>query len=383
MAVNIVDGSRSTESILSARKVVDMGGLSELEDNKMLLTKLIQQMAKKPAHNSTFNWLTDELNPKTDQVDGAFLAGDTAIDVDNGAYFRINDLVVVPRTSEVMVVTNVVSNTLTVERSVGSTAAAALVDNDPLLILGPSYPEGSTLQSARSTKEVLQTNYTQIFRHPYHLTNTEVAMGKSGGLYPLPGGDDVTLQRTKKLIEHGRDINLSAYWNQSASGTSNPTQRATGGLYEYIPASNRDAVAVLTEAEFNDGLRSAFRYGAETKFLFCSRKFAGIINQYMADVQRVKPGESKYGVKMVEYTSPHGTLNIVTDHAIEGDEYDKFGFIVDLADLKYRFLPGRDTQLMLDRQATDEDGIKEEYLTECGFEWGEGRKHYVFNSVVS
>jgi hypothetical protein len=85
---------------------------------------------------------------------------------------------------------------------------------------------------------------------------------------------------------------------------------------------------------------------------------------------------------MVDYISPHGEVSIVTDHALEGTEYDKFAFVVDITDCKYVCLKGRDTQLLLDRQATSEDGIKEEYLTEFGFEWGHGQRHYAFNAVT-
>ncbi len=386
MPVTNISGARSTQgtgAILSARKIVDMGDLHQLEDNKMRLTTFVQKVAKKPTTNPVFKWLTDELNPKEDAVNNGagYSDSDTSVVVDNGGYFRIKDLVVVPRTAEVLLVTNISSNTLTVERSIGAPAAAALVDNDPLVILGPAYPEGATLQAARTTTEVENTNYTQIFRHPYHLTGTELSQGKSGGLY---GGDDQTLQRGKKLLEHGRDINLTFYWGAAAASTTDSNlQRATGGLYQSIPTANRDAVTVLTETEWNDGLKSAFRYGSEEKVVFCSRKVAGILTEFMTNQQRVQPGDTKYGVKMVEYLSPHGTVNIVTDHAIEGGDYDKFCFVVDMNQLKYRFMKGRDTQLLLDRQAVDEDGIKEEYLTECGLETGEGRRSYAFNAIAS
>lgn len=384
MPVTMISGARSTEqtgAILSARKIVDMGDMSQLEDDKILLTKLVQQVAKKPTKNPLFNYLTDEITPKEDAVNNGagYASGDTSIVVDNGGYFRAKDIVKVPRTGETIHITSISSNTLTVERSVGATAAAALVDNDPFLILGNTSPEGGTLGASRSTTEVNNTAYCQIMRDSYHLTGTEQAMGKAGGLY---GGDDQTLQRTKKLLEHMRNWNLIAYHGENAAATST-IGRTAGGVYEAIPTANRDSVSVLTEAEFNDGLRSAFRYGSSSKIMFCSRFVAGIINEYMQNVQRVSPGDSKFGVKMVEYTSPHGDLKIVTDHALEGTTYNGHAYVLDLAQCKYRFLAGRDTQLLMDRQAVDEDGIKEEYLTEAGFEWGEGRRHYAFNSISS
>jgi hypothetical protein len=377
MAVTTISGARDTESILSVNKKVDMGDVHMLEDNKILLTKLLSKLGTRKVFNRTFKWMTDEIRPKFDQLNEVLDTSETGVDVVNGAYFNPNDLVKVVETGEIMRVVSIATNTLTVVRAVGSTVGTAAATNGQLLIIGNQYAEGATLQTALTTKEVELTAYTQIMRDPYHVTGTEEAMGKAGGLYT---GDEITKQRGKKLLEHVRNQNLSGYWGESAYDTSLKRGMA-GGINAFI-TTNRDTVATLTEAEFNDGLKGAFRYGSEKKVLLCSRAFAGIINEYLANVQRVSPGDSKFGVKMVDYISPHGELSIMTDHSIEGTEYDKYGFVLDLSECKRVVLQGRDTQLLLDRQATDEDGTKEEYLTEFGWEWGNQLKHYVFTSVT-
>jgi hypothetical protein len=378
MTVDMISGARDTEDILAVDKKVDMGPVHMLEDDRLMLTRLLSKLGKREVTNTAFKWMTDEIRPKFDQLAEALDNSETAVDVDNGAYFNANDLVKVVETGEIMRVASIATNTLTVVRGVGSTAATAAADNGQLLIIGNQYAQGATLEAALTTKEVEKTAYTQIMRDAYHLTGTEQAMGKAGGLY---SGEEVNKQRGKKLLEHERNKNLTAYWGESAYDTS--TRRGlAGGVNAYIPAANRDGVATLTESEWNDGLKNAFRYGSGKKVVLCSRSVAGIINEYMANVQRVAPGDSKFGVKMVDYISPHGEVSIVTDHALEGTEYDKYAFVLDIADCKYVAFKGRDTQLLLDRQATDEDGIKEEYLTEFGFEWGHPSRHYVFTSVT-
>lgn len=374
----IISGARNTEDILSVNKKVDMGDVHMLEDDKILLTKLLSKMGKREVYNRTFKWMTDEIRPKFDTLAEALDNSEQGVDVTNGSYFTAGDLVKVVETGEVMRVSSIATNTLTVVRGVGTTAAASASNAGQLLILGNAHAEGATLAAARTVKEVEQTAYTQIQRDAIHLTGTEMAMGKAGGLYT---GDEQNKQRAKKLLEHVRNINHTAYWGESNYDTSNKIGYA-GGIDDFIAAANRDGAASLTEAEFNDGLKSAFRYGSGKKVMFCSRAVAGIINEYMSNVQRVAPGDSKFGVRMVDYISPHGELSIVTDHAIEGTEYDKYAFVVDLQDCKFVVLKGRDTQLLLDRQGTDEDGIKEEYLTEFGFEWGHSQRHYVFTSVT-
>lgn len=381
MAVDMISGARTTENILAVNKKVDMGPVHMLEDDRLMLTRLLSKLGKREVHNTAFKWMTDEIRPKFDQLAEALDSSETGVDVDNGEYFNINDLVKVVETGEIMRVTAITPGSpdvLTVVRGVGTTTGAAALDDGQLLIIGNQYAQGATSQAALTTKEVEKTAYTQIMRDPVHLTGTEHAMGKADGLYT---GEEINKQRAKKLLEHERNKNLTAYWGESAydAGT---LRGLAGGINAYIPAGQRDAVATLTESEWNDGLKNAFRYGAGKKVVLASRSVAGIINEYMANVQRVAPGDSKFGVKMVDYISPHGDVSIVTDHALEGTEYDKYAFVLDLAECKYVCFKGRDTQLLLDRQANDEDGVKEEYLTEFGFEWGHPQRHYVFTSVT-
>lgn len=378
MAVDMISGARNTENILAVNKKVDMGPVHMLEDDRLMLTRLLSKLGKREVHNTKFSWMTDEIRPKFDQLAEALDNSETGVDVDNGAYFNINDLVKVVETGEVMRVTAITTNTLTVVRGVGTTAGTAAADNGQLLIIGNQFAQGATSQAALTTKEVEKYAYTQIMRDAVHLTGTELAMSKSDGLFT---GDEQNKQRAKKLLEHERNKNLTGYWGESNFDVAT-LRGLAGGINAFIPAANRDGVATLTEAEWNDGLKNAFRYGSGKKVVLCSRSVAGIINEYMANVQRVSPGDSKFGVKMVDYISPHGDVSIVTDHALEGTEYDKYAFVLDLAECKYVCFKGRDTQLLLDRQATDEDGVKDEYLTEFGFEWGHPSRHYVFTSVT-
>jgi hypothetical protein len=374
---SMVSGARATNNILAGRQVVDMGDIHQLENDKAKLFTMVAKLGKKGAHNQTIKWMTDELNPKADAVNNGagYADSDTSIVVDNGGFFRKRDLVKVPRTGEVLLVTNISTNTLTVTRSVGGTAAAALVDNDPLVILGPAYAQGSTLEAARSTVEVEKTNYMQIFRHSFKVTGTHVSMGKQGGHYVE---SDVVTQRRKKALEHARDINLTAYFGEAALASGNGY---LGGIIEQIPAGNIDSTSSLTEVELNDGLKGMFRYGSSKKVLFCSRAVAGIIDGLLRDRQRITPGDTKHGIATTEYTSSHGVIQIVPDHALEGAVYDKFAVLVDPDGPTYRYL--RDTKLLTGRQGPDEDAEVEEYLTECSFEWGNGNTHGLFNAIAS
>ena len=59
---------------------------------------------------------------------------------------------------------------------------------------------------------------------------------------------------------------------------------------------------------------------------------------------------------------------------------DNAAIIIDFPYLKYRYMEGRDTSLLTDRQAADSDSSKSEYLTECGLEMLQDKPHaYIKN----
>lgn len=371
----MVSGARDTTNHLAGRQIVDMGRIFHLENDKAALATMVSKLSKKKAHAQRIDWMEDQLNPKSDLVNQANEAAiGTSIVVDNGGYFRAGDLVKVPRTGEVISVTSVATNTLTVVRGAGNTAAALIQNREPLLIMSNAAGQGSTLGTARTTKEVQSTNYMQILRSHFEVTGTEARIGKAGGHYDE---SDTVTQRRKKALEHARDINLTAYWGEAkllAGGKG-----LAGGVVERIPVGNRDSTATLTETALNTALRTMFRYGSSTKTLFCSRQVAGIIDGLLRDRLRMSVGDKVGGNHFTEYQSTHGKIRIVPDHAIEGGAYDKYAVLVDSEGLEYVTL--QDTVLLTDRQAPDKDAIVEEYFTEFSFRWGNGDNHGLFNAI--
>ncbi|MDK2821846.1 MAG: hypothetical protein PWP31_1811 [Clostridia bacterium] len=127
------------------RLVIDMSNdIALLDPSAAPFTALTKRISKLTANNPEFSWLERELEARWDAVNQANeTAVGTSVVVDNGSYFRVGMLVKVPRTGEVMLVTAVSTNTLTVVRGYGETTAALLVDNDPLLIIGNANEEGA------------------------------------------------------------------------------------------------------------------------------------------------------------------------------------------------------------------------------------------------
>lgn len=160
-----LNAHESTANINTSQIVRDVADrLAYLDPNAAPFTLLTRKADTRVAESYKFEWFEKELSPKLDQVNNGagYAAGATSIVVDNGAYFRVGDIVQVARTAEVFRVTAISSNTLTVVRAVGETSAAAMVDNDDLFILGSAYAEGASVGTEHSHQETAVYNYTQI-----------------------------------------------------------------------------------------------------------------------------------------------------------------------------------------------------------------------------
>lgn len=380
----VVKGARtSAAGIASSRLIVQMGDLYKLEDDQGALFVAASKLGKKKIAGFEQKWHSKELRPKFDQLNDStnLTSADTVFTVDNGSYFQTNDLVKVTRTGEVLLVTGVSSNDITVVRSWGATAAAALLDDDELLILGPAYAENATLQDARTVTEQLYSNYVQLWRHNFEISGSLQAVTKNGGTYH---GSDEESQREDMLLTHKRDINLSCLHGETAQSG---TRRSIDGLIPFIKqnAPTRvNSTSAFTEAVWNGVIRDATRYGSKKKLVLCSRQFVSIINTHALAQQRVTPGDSLYGLQVMDYVSPFGQVKLVVDDALEGDEYSQYAVMLDVSKQggpKMAML--RDTKLIKGNRVDDgsQDGYEEEVLTEGTIEHGNPSFHFLVDNA--
>lgn len=375
----LVTGQRTTTNIEQQQRKIDMAQeIMLLEPESSPLTVITKNISKKSTRNAKFSWMEDELEPRFDLINNGAGYSNVAVSivVDNGAYFRVQHVVYVPRTGESMLVTAVATNTLTVTRGVGSTAAA-LLDNDELLITGTAQPEGDASLSARSRNPVPVFNYTQIFREPWDATETERHSENEAD-------DDWDHQALKHGIEHSKNIEYNLMVGHPSEDTSggNP-RRTTGGFRHFVATNATDAGGVFTETELFSALRPAFRYGAKEKWGFCSQLAVDVMNGFPRGKLEIRQSEKTFGLRVMQYISPHGTLNLVTHYLLEGTTLGGQIWIMDTDVVKYRFLKNkrgsRDTSIRENIQNNDVDGRKDEYLTECGLQFGLEKRHgYIY-----
>jgi len=400
-----IQGTRDTLIIEQSRRIPDVDDkIYILEPNESPLTAFLTQVGKigdgggkfrgtalqkRVVHNPEFTEYEDQYSGVWAQINNGagYAAGDTALVVDNpgAAIFTKYDLVKVVRTGEIMRVTavNYSTNTLTVTRGAGATAAAALLDNDWLLVIGPAFEEGSKSGDSNTTKLVKVTNYTQIFKTKFGVTLTADA----SKLYPAEVTKDLKYLRAKYGVEHAKKIER-AYWfgeKREVVGPNNKPLRLTGGILESINAAGNvqdEAGSGLTESEFRNFLRDfAFKFGSSEKYFFCGNIILGYLESFSANNIRTVPGEKTYGVEVRKYISSFGTLNIVR-HPMFDNQLSGTGVVLDLATVKHCPLANRDTMLETSIQENDADEQVDQYKSEVGLQRVNFEKNALLEGVV-
>ena len=134
--------------------------------------------SQKSAISTIHKWLKDSLLPNTDSVKDATIgdpANETTFTVAKGNRFRIGDQLKLDGKSEVMLVTNIAGDDLTVTRQYGGSPGSTLVNGNVITIIGNAALEGDAAPASRFTNRSRKQNYTQIFTSSVEVSGSQLA----------------------------------------------------------------------------------------------------------------------------------------------------------------------------------------------------------------
>lgn len=298
-------------------------------------TPLLDRMgdARNVATNTVHEWVEDSLLPNADSINQATFTPSaqeaTAITVANGARFQPGDLVRPGNAPEVMLVTAVAANVITVTRRYGGTPSSALANGLRLNILGNAALEGADATAARFTSRVRRQNYTQIFAATVEVTGTMRAV-KAHGV-----ADELEYQKSERMRELLRDLE-----NVVINGTSSSTvpqgsatsRRTMNGIIrtiatnQFTPGQNGfpsggGAGGELTEQLVNVALRQVWEQSSgriDTIVVNGAQKRR--INQFVGSTSRhYAPGDRRLSELVSVYESDYGVCNIVLSRWVPSD----------------------------------------------------------------
>jgi len=272
------------------------------------------------ATSTHHEWLEDELLPNKDSINDSTYTNpttDTDFVVDHGSRFRMGDQIQVEGSEELMLVTAVSTNTLTVVRGYAGTTAEALADNKVINILGNAALEGSDKPSARFTNRARKGNYTQIFTATVEVSGTDLAASQLGL------ADEMDFQKQERLRELLRDLeNTVVNGGQPASTPegSGSVRRTIEGIIQHLSTnvfhtgdSGFPTGNDLDEAKINYVLRKIWENSSGNVDLivvggFQKRK----INAFCADSRTYASGDTTFTNMVSVYESDFGVCRIIT-----------------------------------------------------------------------
>ncbi|MBU2177703.1 MAG: DUF5309 domain-containing protein, partial [Gammaproteobacteria bacterium] len=278
-----------------------------------------------------------------------------------------------------------------------ATAAPAhdLSDCDNFKIIGNINPEGGEMPDAIALNPVKVYNYTQIFRTPLSLTRTALKTR-------LRTGDQYQKAKAEALEMHSWEMELAFLWGIRTEniGDNGKPERTTMGVINFIrqyAAANCDDFTLNATYAGNDWtdalgsstagqvwldnlLEQVFRYGAEEKLCLCGSGFVlGLQSLAQAGgTMNLSPGAKTYGMQIREWLTPFGTIYLKTHPLFSYDATTRnMGILLEPKELEYKYID--DTSFYGESSSKQHssgygqrriDGLNEEYLTECGLEFG-------------
>lgn len=347
------------------------------------LNALLSMTSSEATDDPEFINFRDELPERKLSVNGAVASASTAtitVDAGNDNLFAVAGTIIVnSATGEVMRCSaDSTATTLTVERNIGGTSHT-IGDGDMLFISGSAFEEGAASPTGVSFDATTSSNFTQIFRTAFTVTETLRATN-------LRTGDKEDEMATKALKLHMQDIERAMFFGRKheSNGTGAQPRRFTGGLTNLISTVNDRATAsgAMTEAQFDRALiEDIFAFGSKQKIMFCGAKVAGHLQQFGKNRWQPTVVDGTYGVNLTQYSTFAGDLMVhLHPQFRQVPGMESAAVIIDFPYLKYRYMEGRDTSLLRDRQSPDLDAVKHEYLTECGLEMLQDKVHtYIKN----
>jgi hypothetical protein len=280
--------------------------------------------AKRSAQSTIHEWIEDSLLPNTDQINQTTFTPSpttaTSITVDNGSRFQVGDLARPGTSTEVVLVTAVVGNVLTVVRGYGATTAAALANDMVLTILGNAALEGADANAARFTSRVRKRNYTQI------LAATVEVSGSMQAARALGIADEMDFQKQERTRELLRDLEncvLNGVAPASDPQGSTTVRRSMNGLLRviqtnrFVPGvggipSGGGTGDVLNEAVLNASLRRVWEQSAATiDTIVVGGAQKRLINGFATAARSYLPEETRYRDMVSVYESDYGVCRVI------------------------------------------------------------------------
>lgn len=219
-----------------------------------------------------------------------------------GVRVKVGDTLLVVRTGEMLYVSGVSTDTITVSRAFSGVAATSFNSLEVLEIVSSAYVEGSSKPASKYREPKLITGYTQIIRN-------DLASSDNKRVAAAYGGDTWKEDWRLTLLAHNMSKEQALIMNTGANSGAN---QQTAGLAGLITTNYYDfAGAAMDETDLNNILMVAYRRN-KSKNLICmsGENLLSTINSYGLDNIRYAPDDKAAGISIMSYNSSFGQLKL-------------------------------------------------------------------------
>jgi len=197
---------------------------------------------------------------------------------------------VVQLDDELVWVSSISTNTLTVVRGFGGTTQATHESTGTAYIRFTARLEGATSSASSSNEVSSVTNATQIFHKEVNLTRNAQTIPQYGMSDPWAYKQDKAMDM---LME---ELDRLPFYGQRAAGSAS-TARAAGGFRQFITTNVTDLNSVgLTRANIDTQLDNCFAQGGRPNIIFSGSYVKRKMNSFYDGFIRTERAESVGGI---------------------------------------------------------------------------------------
>lgn len=375
--------------------------LREYPDGPAPLMMLLGMLKSEQTDDTKFTifeqGLPDQVHTISSTANGAAAAShvefvlSTTTHTNPAYYFKVGHICYCETNGEVVLVVGkkagAENTTLVVQRDIGtsatygnSTTVAADVAASTITIIGSAHEEGADYPDSVMLAPETSWNFIETFRTSMTLTDDAAQTYYRTGNIEENAKFDCAMQHS---MEQEKAFFFGKRERITGSIETKP-QRFTGGIKFFIDAASTsntlDASAGLSRNTFLDFLRPIYTVpgGSQNKIAFCGATALGVMTQYAEDLGQIflEPKDKTYGLQIRTLVHAWGELKLVNHQLFsEHSTWTKSMFVIDTRNIMYRYLRGRDTRFLRNRQGNGEDRVVHEFMTKAGLELRHARTH--------
>ncbi len=283
-------------------------------------------------------------------------AGDTILTVTSTANVLPGQVFRVDATPfENLIVNAVLSPTsVAVQRGIGTSAAGAIAGNTNLYMIGNAYEEASLRPNALNINAVRITNFTQIFRNTWAISETVRAT------QVIAGDTNIAESKSECAAFHAADIEKALFFGQKYFSVRNNqpfhtmdgllniiTQQAPGNVTTLGSTTNWTQLETALDVVFNV---TANPQVANERAVFLGGRALSVINTIcrLNGNYQLMDGQTSYGLQFRTLKSTRGQFRLI-EHPLfnaygPNSSWARMAVVVDLPTFGLAYLNGRQTQ---------------------------------------